>query len=108
MRKTIFSVLMIPLLLLAGCGEREARLEAVFDGLRQDMIAAEEITFTASVTADRGDTEEVYDLAVHWDGERTEMELIEPECIAGIKASVKWGETEVAYEGVLLPALVAV
>ncbi len=104
MRKIVFSVLMIPLLLLAGCGEREAELESLFGGLREEMIAAERVTLTASITADRGQTVEKYVLAADWDGRRTTMEVLAPELIAGVRASVKWGEAEIAYEGVLLDA----
>ncbi|MBR2717031.1 MAG: hypothetical protein IKD79_04770 [Oscillospiraceae bacterium] len=95
---------MIPLLLLAGCGEREARLNKLFSSLRDAMIAAERLTFTASLTADRGDTVESYSLAAEWDGQRTSLEILAPELIAGVRASVKWGEADVLYEGVMLRA----
>ena len=39
MRKTIVSALMMTLLLLPGCGEREVRLEKSFDAVRQAVTA---------------------------------------------------------------------
>lgn len=103
MRKTILSVLMIPLLLLAGCGEREARLEKSFSAFRENVMAAE-ITVRAALTADYGETVESYVLDASYDGKQTDVQVIEPALISGVRATARWGETEVEYGGVLLGA----
>lgn len=104
MRKEIISVLMIPLLLLGGCGEREAKLETGFDSFRQAVTVAERISAGVELTADYGGTAAEYTLRVEYDGQETVMEILEPELIAGVKATAKWGETSISYESVLLAA----
>lgn len=102
MRKKWISVLMIPLLLLAGCGEREAKLEERFAAFRDGMLEASEITVRAELTADYGETTEEYLLDVACDGRQTEVTVVEPALIAGVTARARWGETELEYGGVLL------
>ncbi len=104
MRKRVISALMMTLLLLPGCGGREARLERAFDSLRQAVTAAQSITFQAAMTADYGDTAAEYALAVSYDGQQTEIEILAPDIIAGVKATALRGETSVSYEGVILGA----
>ncbi len=104
MRKRVISALMMTLLLLPGCGGREARLERAFDSLRQAVTAARSITFQTAMTADYGDTAAEYTLAVSYDGQRTQIEILAPEIIAGVKATALRGETSVSYEGVILGA----
>ena len=103
MRKCHFgAVLMIPLLLLAGCGEREARLEKGFDAFRESVAAASLVTVRGTLTADFGETTERYVLDASYDGKQTTVEIVEPALIAGVKAASRWGETSVEYGGVLL------
>ena len=103
MRKRCFgAVLMIPLLLLAGCGEREARLEKCFDAFRESVGAASFITVRAALTADYGESAERYVIDASYDGKQTTAEIIEPALIAGVKATARWGETTIEYGGVLL------
>ena len=104
MRKGIVSALMITLLLLPGCGEREARLEKGFDALRQAVTVAENIRFQGSLTADYGETVADYTMAVSYDGQETVVEVLAPELIAGVQASAKRGETAISYQGVQLGA----
>lgn len=104
MRKGIVSALMITLLLLPGCGEREQRLQDGFDELRAAVTAAEHITFQAELTADYGAVTEDYTLKAAYDGQQTQIEVLAPELIAGIKATALRGETTVSYEGVELGA----
>ena len=104
MRKRFLSALMMTLLLLPGCGGREARMEKAFESLRSAVTAATNITFRVSMTADRGDTAEQYVLGAAYDGQKTEIEILSPALLAGVKASAKRGETNIAYEGVILGA----
>ena len=104
MRKAIVSALMMTLLLLPGCGEREAKLQKSFDDLRAAVTVAEHIAFQAELTADYGDIVTDYTLKADYDGSKTTVEILAPELIAGVKASAQRGETEVSYDGVLLGA----
>ena len=102
MRKAIVSVLMIPLLLLGGCGEREAALEKGFSAFRGALAGADALSAVVRLTADYGGTEADYVLELNCDGDETAVTVVEPALIAGVKASVKWGQTSVTYEGVML------
>ena len=104
MRKTAISALMMILLLLPGCGEREARLEEGFQTLRQAVTAAERIRFRAAMTADYGGSAAEYTMSVSYDGRQTTVELLTPELLAGVKATALRGETQVGYDGVILGA----
>ena len=104
MRKTIFSVLMIPLLILAGCGEREAKLESSFSEFRERVASASVVTVRAELTADYGETTERYVLDASYDGKQTDMVVVEPALVAGVRATARWGETAVEYGGVILGA----
>ncbi|MCD8322445.1 MAG: hypothetical protein LUC89_06140 [Oscillospiraceae bacterium] len=104
MRRAILSALMITLLLLPGCGEREERLEKSFSQFREDVTLAQEITLEAELTANYGGTAATYTLSAVYDGQQTEIEVLSPDIIAGVKATVLRGETTVSYENVLLGA----
>ncbi len=104
MRKTVVSALMMILLLLPGCGEREARLQEGFGTLRQTVTDAGSIRFQAALTADYGEVVEDYTLAASYDGQETVVEVLAPELIAGVKARALRGETSVEYDGAILGA----
>ena len=103
-RSQFLLVLMIPLLLLAGCGEREAKLEKSFAGFRESVNGASLVTVRGTLTADTGESVEEYVLDASYDGKQTTVEIVEPALIAGVKATARWGETEIEYGGVLLGA----
>ena len=103
MRKRRFgAALMIPLLLLAGCGEREAALDKDFDAFRESVAGASRITVHVTLTADYGETAESYVLDASYDGKQTTVGIVEPALIAGVKSTARWGETTIEYGGVLL------
>ena len=104
MRKAIISALMMTLLLLPGCGEREVRLEKSFDELRAAVTAAQSISFETRMTADWGDTTADYTLAVTYDGQETVQEILSPELLKGVRARALRGQTSVDYDGVILGA----
>lgn len=104
MRRRFVSVLMIPLLLLAGCGAREAGAEKRFEAFREAAVRAQSITATAALTADYGGTAQEYVLALESDGTEVAVEVVEPELIAGVRATARWGETTLSYDGVMLAA----
>ena len=104
MRRAIASALMMTLLLLPGCGEREVRLEKSFDAVRQAVTAAQSISFQAELTADWGDNAADYGLSVAYDGQQTVQELRSPALLAGIRARSLRGQTSVEYDGAVLGA----
>jgi hypothetical protein len=104
MRKRLALLLMIPLLLLPGCGEREETMQERFGDFRQAVTLAQHISVQAALTADYGDTVQSYTLAVDYDGQETVMQVIEPDLLAGVTARVQWGETSLEYDNVLLAA----
>ena len=104
MRKFLISVLMIALLLLPGCGEREKKLETGFEAFREAVTLAESITAAAELTVSSGQTAADYAIALSYDGRRVDMTLLEPELLAGVTASVEKGETELSYGSVRLGA----
>jgi hypothetical protein len=95
---------MIPLLLLVGCGEREATLNEGFAAFRQSVTTAEHIALTAELTAEYEQTTASYTLAADYDGQETVIQVLAPEIIAGVQARAKWGEATVAYDNVILAA----
>jgi len=103
-RSHFAAALMIPLLLLAGCGEREARLEKDFTGFRESLNGASLVTVRGTLTADAGESVEESVIDASYDGKQTTVEVIEPALIACVKPTARWGETEIEYGGVLLGA----
>ena len=104
MRKAIVSALMMTLLLLGSCGEREARLEEDFQRLRDAVTAARSMRFQAELTADEGGSVSDYTLAADYDGQTVTVEVLAPEILAGIRATARRGEAALEYQGVILGA----
>lgn len=102
MRKEIVSVLMIPLLLLVGCGEREAGPEDVFASFRDEILAAERLETEVRLTADFGGTVSEYTLSASSDGEETTVTVTEPALIAGVTAKARADDASLSYDGVML------
>lgn len=96
------SALMMTLLLLPGCGEREVRAQESFDALRAAVTAAQSIRFQAAVTADWGESVAEYTMDVAYDGQQTTLELRSPDILRGVRATALRGETAVDYDGVVL------
>ena len=104
MRKVFVSVLMMTLLLLPGCGEREARLERGFDEFRQSVAETECLTASVRLTAMTGGTVSEYLLNLSYDGSAAAVTIAEPELLAGITAVAERGQTEIEYGSVRLGA----
>ncbi len=104
MRRAIACALMMTLLLLPGCGEREEALKEGFGTLREAVTQAGSISFHAELTASRADTVESYSLSAAYDGSETTVEVLAPALIAGITATALRGETAVSFQGVELGA----
>ena len=102
MRKTWISALMMTLLLLTGCGRREAKLENEFAAFRDGVKSAQSIQAQVQLSCDSGSVVSQYGLSLDYDGSRVRVTITEPELIAGISAVVENGEGRLEYEGVML------
>ena len=110
MRK-LLAVLLIPLLLLAGCqgqagarpdgGELTAEEEA--RQVRTEFLAASSCTGTAEVTADYGQRVYEFTLDFSWQREGdTVLTLTAPEEVAGLTARIAQGQTRLEFDGLSL------
>lgn len=110
MRKCL-AVLLIPLLLLAGCqgesgadpggGEQTAEEEA--RQVRTEFLAAGSCSGTAEVTADYGQRVYEFTLNFSWEKEgETVLTLTAPEELAGLTARAAQGQTRLEFDGISL------
>lgn len=100
MRRFLLPALMISLL-LSGCGGNNAALRKV-EEQRAKLAAAEEMHFTAEITANEGDTLFTCTLLCSATADTVQMEVLSPESIAGVRTEVKDGETALEYGDVFL------
>lgn len=94
MRRCVLPALMITLL-LTGCGG--AQPERKLDDMRGALAAAETISATADVTANLGEERFSCTLACEMQGDRTGVEVLAPETIAGIRAEIGPDGTTIEY-----------
>ena len=95
MRRLLLPALMISLM-LSGCGGTNAAMRRV-EEQRELFAGAEEMTFTADITADAGD--ELFSCTLHCTAEPdlTHVELLAPESLIGVRAEIKDGEATLEY-----------
>ena len=98
MRKWICSALMIGCLALTACGGATQKMESYC----HRIVQAEEMTMTANVQADFGDTTEQYTLNYSFDGEKWTVLVTEPQFVAGITARITKDASELEYDGAIL------
>lgn len=110
MRKQL-AVLLIPLLLLAGCqgeagvlpGAGELTAEEEARQVRGSFLAAGSCSGTAEVTADYGLRVYEFTLDFTWQREGdTVLTLTAPEELAGLTAKVSQGQTRLEFDGISL------
>ena len=99
--RVIAPVLMMIALLLGGCGEAQ-RLENSFENAREGWLGAESLSFTAELSAELEDSVFSCTLQCSRRGDETLVEVLAPEMIAGIKARLRNGETQLEYDGLIL------
>lgn len=102
MRKTLACALMIPLLLLTGCGQREAKLTREFAAFRESLAAAQTVETELSLHVDMGETVAEYELSVSSGADGCTVTVIEPALIAGVQARFDALGAELSYDGVRL------
>ncbi|MEG1633056.1 MAG: hypothetical protein RR314_03285 [Oscillospiraceae bacterium] len=100
MRRAYSAILMITLILLAACGRDEGKER--FESFRAELLRADEVSVTAEVNADYGESARDYTLKAVSNAEGCTVEVLAPELIAGIKASVKPKSSQLLYDGVVL------
>ena len=99
MRRFLLPALMISLLLTGcGAGDAEERLKAQ----REAFAAAEEITFSAEVTADLGGEIFVCSVDCTYTPKTMTVEITAPESVAGVRTSIEDGKTVLEYGGLSL------
>ena len=103
MRKTLFCVLMMTLLLSACAGEGSVSAEECALQIRTEYLAAQSCAGTAVVTADYG--LRVYDFVLDFvwrrEGE-TVLTVTDPEELAGLTAVIEKGASRLEFQGVSL------
>jgi len=100
MRRSVLLPALMISLLLTGCGSAGA--EERIEKQRDEFACAEQLCFTAEVTANLPET--VFDCTLRCTAspEEVTVEVLEPETIAGIKAHIRDGETALSYDDVRL------
>lgn len=103
MKRTVLFALMITLVFLTSCAGAGVTDEQRVEEYRLIMAEAN-ITVTADVTAGIGEKVVDYRLKCETDGEKSHVEVLEPELIAGVTVTVSESSGELSYEGVILEA----
>ena len=101
MRRVFLPALMIGLVLLSGCTGNE-NLEERFSQARQELAEASELSFTAEIAADMGETVFECTLACVRDGEGTEMTVLSPDLAQGVVVRSDGGGAKLSYDGMEL------
>lgn len=102
MRRRLCSALMISLLLLAGCGRRQAETESEFAAFRDAVRLAENVSFDLTLHCSDGQSVEDYVLRVSEQDDRCRVTVVEPALLAGVAAAVGPSGAELGCEGVSL------
>ena len=101
MRRVLLPALMIGLALLSGCAGGEENEER-FTLARQELAEASQISFTAEITADMGETVFECSLACVRDGEGTEMTVLSPDLARGVVVRSDDSGAKLSYDGMEL------
>ena len=101
------AALLLSLLMLTGCSKTKDMLDQAMT-LRANLLACENYTFDAAITADYGD--EIHTFGMHCVGDNdgnVEFTVTKPETIAGITGVISAGEGKLTFDdqGVAFPLL---
>ena len=103
MKKVLLSALTIGLFLLTGCGFVGGREEHAALLLQEEYGALTACTMEAQVRYDDGFEVTDYSLSCAWTPEKSEIEILEPELLAGITAEVDPTTMKLVYGDLSLP-----
>lgn len=104
MRKWLLCTQMIlMLILLSACGGKEASGDALALKFRTEYLSMQSCEGTAEILSDYGERVYEYTLCFSWlkDGDM-QLNITQPEDLAGITAKIAQGETLLEYEGARL------
>ena len=91
--------LMISLVLLCGCADNG---EESFDEFAGGVAEADTVSFSADVRAEYSDKTSEFTLRYAQSAESAEVEITEPETVAGIKARITGDALSLEYDGAIL------
>lgn len=91
--------LMISLVLLCGCADTG---EESFDQFARSVAEADCVSFSADVRAEYSDKTAEFTLRYAQSADSAEVEISEPETVAGIKARVTGDALSLEYDGAIL------
>lgn len=100
MKKCLCSLPMILCLVLTACGGTKGQQ---LESDRNRFAQAEQITLTAQVQADFGETVEEYTVEYRFAQETWTALVTQPEFVAGITARITQDASELEYQGAILP-----
>lgn len=105
MRRMVFCVPMISLLLLTGCGGggggvSQAEQQAL--QIRGEYLELDACTAHGTITADYGQRVYQYEIEAAVEGETTTLTVTAPETVAGIKARIEGKDSFLEYEELML------
>lgn len=100
MRKALLPLLLIPCLLLTGCGGRA--LEKRFAEFSEALKEKENLSFSADLRAEYADRTLHFTLDYSRDEDGQTIAVREPERIAGIRAHLAPGSSTLEFEGLIL------
>lgn len=102
MKRTVLFALMTALLLMTGCGGGEERGRENFEEFRTTVDTAENLSFTADMKTDDGDSVFEFEVYCEKSKEKTSLEILSPEMIAGFKAHISEEGVALEYDGAVL------
>ena len=91
--------LMISLVLLCGCADTG---EESFDEFARSVAESDSVSFSADVRAEYSDKTAEFTLRYAQSADSAEVEISEPETVAGIKARVTGDALSLEYDGAIL------
>lgn len=94
------AAMILLLVILSGCAAEKP--QEIAEDIRNNILNAEQITMTADIVADYGSRAYQFRLRLVSKDEGWLIEVIEPENISGLTASVSADSSSLEYDGVIL------
>ena len=95
-------VLLLLMILLSGCADASTELERGM-ALRSKLLKAESVSFTADISADYGDTLQLFSMECRGDAQgNLAFTVTAPETISGITGIISEGDGKLTFEDTAL------
>lgn len=101
MFRKLIAVVALFLWIFTGCAEKQTYDEQALR-FRTDLMKAQECSFKADITADFGDRVYLFSVEARMNDTSAQIQVLSPEEIAGITATVAEDGVSLAYDGVTL------